>query len=176
MVHRTLARFRSFLRRRARGVGLPERLVIYAIIWWILTEGDLGSFAFGAPAIAAAALINPFAPGRPRGWRLARGARFLAIFAWLSLRSALDVARRAVHPARPLNPARIDYSWRLQTGSARQFMANLLNLMPGTLTIHSGEETLMLHVLGPRERALAGVRRLEGRVAGLFGEVVAGDE
>ncbi len=176
MALRTLSRLHSFLRRRTRGVGVFERIVAYAILWWILTEGDVRSLAFGIPAIAAAALINPFAPGGPRAWRLARGGPFFAVFAWLSVRSAVDVAARVIRPARPIDPAVVDYPWRLQSGSARQFMANLINLMPGTLTIDPGEQLLVLHVLGGKERALSGIRRLEERVAGLFGEEIPAHE
>ena len=175
MALRTLSSLKSFLRSRALGVGLPERLVGYAIIWWILTEGDVRSFAFGIPAMVAAALINPFAPGGPRAWRLARGGPFLAMFAWLSLRSAIDVAGRAIRPARPLEPGIVEHAWRLETSSARHFMANLINLMPGSLTIDPGGRVLVIHVLGAKQRTLAGVRLIEERVAGLFGEVIQDD-
>ena len=175
MALRTLATFGSFLRRRALGVGLWERLLVYAVVWAILTEGDLRSFAFGMPAMVAAALLNPFAPRGPRTWRLARVVPFFANFAWLSLRSAVLVGYRVIHPDRPLAPALVDYAWRLQSASARQLMANLLNLMPGTLTVDAGGAAMAIHILGAREQTLLGVRQLEERVAVLFGEVLVSD-
>ncbi len=157
---------------RTRPRDLPGRVILYAGIWWLLTGGDSDAWAWGIPAVAAAALISPF-PSL-LFWRLSiSGALgFIAVFAAFSLRSGLDVAGRALHPRRPLTPALLDYPWRLPDNGSRIFLANLINLMPGTLCVRITDEVMTVHTIGDTERALAGLRRLETLTARLLQQPV----
>lgn len=155
--------------KQRHGIGLPARLVAYAAIWAILTDGDAASWLWGVPAIIAAALCNPFQDDASRPWRPGRLPRFVPVFIWFSLRSAVDVAWRALQLRRPLQPTLVDYFWRLPPGRARIFLANLINLMPGTLCVRISDRALTVHILDNPPRALSGLRRLEGHVARLFG-------
>jgi multicomponent Na+:H+ antiporter subunit E len=156
-----------WLGMRRAGVGLPLRILAYAGIWWIITGGE-GGWLWGLPAVLVAALFNPFPRSERWRWRLRGVLVFVPIFAWLSLRSALDVAYRAVHPSRPLNPALIEFIWQVEGGHARVFLANLINLMPGTLCVRITDQGMTVHILGDPTRTKAGLERLEVVVGSLF--------
>lgn len=158
----------DFRAARARTVMFVLRLATYAGGWWILSGGDVASWWWGVPAVLAAALFNPFPLGWTGGWRLSGLLAFLPVFLWFSLRSALDVAWRAVHPRRPLEPALVDYPWALPPGTPRQLFANLVNLMPGTLCVRISDQAITLHILGHPRRTQAGLQRLEAHVARMF--------
>lgn len=168
----------SILASRIRQAFAPSslvRLLIYAGLWWVLTEGDIVAWFWGVPAILAAALLNPFPTPL---WRLNPFGvmRFVPIFIGYSLRSAVDVGGRAIHPGRPLRPALIDYPWRLPSVSSRVFFANLINLMPGTLCVREAERAVTVHILGGTTGTHTRLARLEYHVATLFGEKLDDDE
>lgn len=149
------------------GVGLPLRILGYAGIWWVITGGE-GGWLWGLPAVLVAALFNPFPTTERWRWRLRGVLVFVPVFAWLSLRSAVDVAWRAVHPSRPLNPALVDFVWHVEGGHARVFLANLINLMPGTLCVRITDNSMTVHILGDLDRTMVGLERLEAVVGRLF--------
>lgn len=147
------------------------RLSLYALVWWILAGGDAASWGWGLPAVFMAALLNPF----PANGRLRPAPRvllrFAGVFVLWSLRGALDVGWRALQPSRPLSPALLDYPWQLESRSSRVFLANLINLMPGTLCVRITDTAMTVHVIGNAERTLVGLAHLEH----LVGELLEGE-
>ena len=95
--------------------------------------------------------------------------RFVPYFFIRSLLGAADVAWRAVHPRMPIEPHLIEYPVRLPPGLPLVFMANVVSLLPGTLSVELGSRFLRVHVLGGRGDAVSGLETLERQVAGLFG-------
>ncbi|WP_018953584.1 Na+/H+ antiporter subunit E [Thioalkalivibrio sulfidiphilus] len=149
--------------------GFIQRLTVYAFLWWVLSGGSAASWAWGLPAILLAALFNPFPPERGVIWHPTALLAFVPVFVVFSLRGALDVAWRALHPRRPLLPTLVDYPWALlPPGRGRVFLANLINLMPGTLCVRITEHSMTVHVLSHPARTMAALQRLEGVVYRLF--------
>jgi len=148
-----------------QAIGVVVKLTGYAAIWWILAGGDATSWSWGVPAVLLAALCTPPATG-PWRWRWLPG--FVRLFLWLSLRSALEVGYRALHPRQQLSPALVDYLWRLPPGPSRLFLAGAINLIPGTLSLHIRKQAVTIHVLNNVPATLHNVARLEARVAALF--------
>lgn len=161
---------------RTRPRDLPGRLLLYAGLWWLITGGDGDAWTWGIAAVAAAAVISPFPSHHP--WRIsvAGAIAFVPVFALFSLRSALDVARRALHPRRPLTPALLDYPWRLPDNGSRVFLANLINLMPGTLCVRITGQAMTVHTIGDTTRTLAGLERLETLTATLLKQPLHHDQ
>ncbi len=150
---------------------LPWRLLLATLIWIVLTAGGPGSLTVGVPVILAAALASAFLlprlPWSPRGI-----LGFAAYFLVQSVRGGVDVARRALHPALPIDPAVIEYRFRIAGELPRVALTNTISLLPGTLGADMDDSHLYVHTLD-RQRDIQGdIAIAEQRVASLFGLVL----
>jgi multicomponent Na+:H+ antiporter subunit E len=94
---------------------------------------------------------------------------FLPWFALQSLAGATDVARRAFTPAMPLLPGLVRVRLRLPAGVCRVSLANIVTMLPGTLSADLVEDELVIHTLDTSRDMQAMVRNLEPRIAAVFG-------
>ncbi|MCO5169692.1 MAG: Na+/H+ antiporter subunit E [Planctomycetes bacterium] len=163
--------------RRSPWTGrLAARAACYALAWAALTHGDPGSWVIGAPAVLLAALAGvglsaraPAAALRPRAL-----LPFVTHFLSRSLTGGVDVARRALDPRLPLSPGLIEHPLRLPPdGPAAVFFVDLVSLLPGTLCAGVDGARLTVHVIDQALPNADELRRLEERVAALFGEELA---
>lgn len=146
------------------------RLAILSLLWWAISSGDPASWAWGVPAILAAAVLMP-----AFNWHLHPLAvlQFIPHSLWLALRGGLEVAWLACRPSLRLNTTVIEHTWHyLPEGPAQLFMASLINLMPGTLTLRLVPGALQVHVLNLHDDTQAALVRLERCIAALFGVAV----
>lgn len=152
--------------------NLPLRVVILAILWWVLTDGDWRAFLFGGPVIvmiAAWQFREAAASGRTP--HLGTWAGFVVFYIWRSLGGGCDVAWRALHWRLPIDPTVLSYRFSLPAdGPARVFFANAVSLLPGTLSASWEGDELHVHILADSKRSRARLRELEDRVAILFGQ------
>jgi multicomponent Na+:H+ antiporter subunit E len=151
------------------------RAVLFALMWWILTDEAMGSWLVGAPVVLFATLVSVVLLP-PLSWSLLGIVRFVPYFLWRSLYGGVDVARRALHPRLPISPGMYDHRWRLPPGLPRVFMANTVSLLPGTLSAELDEEHLRVHVLDQTGTFALELKVIEARVAGLFGLNMVADE
>jgi len=150
------------------------RAVLFALLWWMLTEGAADSWLVGAPVVVLAALASGvLLPGT--SWSLPGLLRFIPFFLWHSLRGGVDVAGRALHPRLPISPDLLKHQWRLPTGLPRVFMANTVSLLPGTLSAELGDEFLLVHVIDQTSAFETELTVIEARVARIFGLNLATD-
>ena len=148
--------------------GLP-RMVWFAALWWVVTLGDPTSWIVGIPAVVAATWMSvALFPERPWRWRVGGAAWFLGYFGWQSVMGGFDVAWRALHPQRPLNPDFYPYRLRLPGGPAQTFFVNTVSLLPGTLSATVQADQLTVHVLNTNQPITDQLQQLEDRVASLF--------
>ncbi|MDQ2696781.1 MAG: Na+/H+ antiporter subunit E [Pseudomonadota bacterium] len=147
---------------------LVESVAVLALAWAILT-GNRG-WQFGAPVVAGAALLNLlFSPARFEALRLPQALGLAAFFLKESLLGGLDVARRALHPRLPVQPAWFDYPLRLPAGPARTAFLITANLLPGTLSIALEGDVLTVHALSANPALGESLARLEARIGAVFG-------
>jgi len=150
------------------------RTALFALLWWILTEGAMYSWLIGAPVVVFAVLVSGvLLPGT--SWSLPGILRFIPFFLWHSLRGGVDVAGRALHPRLPISPGLLEHKWRLPTGLPRVLMANTVSMLPGTLSAELGEEFLHVHVLDLTGAFESELTQIESRVARMFGLNLAAD-
>lgn len=71
---------------------------------------------------------------------------YIIIFSWECLKANLDVARRVIHPYKPLNPGIVKVKTTLKSDTALTFLANSITLTPGTLTVDIDKEKGILYV------------------------------
>ena len=144
------------------------RFVLFALMWWILTDGATDSWPVGLPVVLLATLLSVMLMPA-LSWSLRGILRFIPYFLWYSMRGGVDVARRAMHPRLPISPGLFDYRFRLPPGLSRVFMANTVSLLPGTLSVELDEEILRVHVLDETGAIDEELHMLENRLADIFG-------
>lgn len=148
--------------------GFVFRTLMFALLWWILTEGDLNSWLVGAPVVVMAALASA-ALLPPVSWSLSGIVLFIPFFLLRSLYGGVDVAMRALHPQVPISPGVFEHRWRLPPGLPRVFMADTVSLLPGTLSTGLDDEHLRVHVLDQSGDYISELSVVEEKVARLFG-------
>jgi multicomponent Na+:H+ antiporter subunit E len=85
--------------------------------------------------------------------RMAGRVRFVALFAfvphflWQSVVAGLDVARRAMSPAMPLEPGFALCRVGFPPGVARNEFAAITSLLPGSLPVGEEENAILYHCL-----------------------------
>jgi len=150
------------------------RLILFALLWWILTDGSIDSWLVGVPVVLLVTWVSmqllPALSLSLRGL-----LQFIPFFLWRSLVGGVDVASRAFHPRLPISPDIIDYPWRLPAGLPRVLMANTVSLLPGTLSMELDERRLCVHVLDKSASFAAELTMIEQRVAKLFGLYLMND-
>lgn len=159
-------------RGRDRWPEILRRGALFALVWLIVVEGELSSLWIGVPAVlvttmASIVLCSPVT----LIWH--ELLRFVPFFLIHSLMGGVDVAWRAIHPRMPIAPHLVEYPIRLPPGLPRVFMANTVSLLPGTLSANLSSSYLEVHVLTDRKDAMSELRKLERRVAALFGAVLS---
>lgn len=146
------------------------RFLVLFLLWWVISEGDTGGLWFGAVAAVLVAWFSTrFFPGggyRIR-WRALPG--FALFFLVESVAAGVDVAARLLRPSLPIQPGEIALTTRLPGGAPHWLLANTLSLLPGTLSVSLRGDVLVLHGLDLRMDIKASVRKVEARIARLFG-------
>jgi len=153
--------------RLHRRLRIVRRAIVFSLLWMFLAGGDAGSWMIGAPAVAAATLLSLRLWSGPAAslWAL---ARFAPWFFRQSLDGAIDVAMRALHPAMPLYPGLVTFRLRLPSGASRVALANVISMLPGTLSADLKADRLTVHALDARQDLYAMLVELEPRIAGIF--------
>ena len=141
--------------------------MLFSLVWWLLTDGATASWPVALPAILLATLVSVrLMPAL--SWSVSGMLLFVPYFLWHSMRGGVDVALRAMHPRLPIAPALFDYRFRLPPGLPRVFMANIVSLLPGTLSVEIDTEILRVHVLDEAGDIAQELTLLENRLAAIF--------
>ncbi len=70
---------------------------------------------------------------------------YLVVFLIALINSNLDVARRVLSPALPINPGIVKFKTKLTTNYSKMVLANSITLTPGTLTVDVVDDTFYVH-------------------------------
>ena len=151
---------------------VASRGLLISLVWWILTDGSVESWWVGVPAVSFAMIASiALLPPLPLVWR--ELLKFTPFFLWRSLQGGTDVAWRAFHSDMPIAPELIDYPLRLPPGLPRVILANIVSLLPGTLSAALDGQALKVHVLDRRGDFMIELKALEHRVARMCGASMA---
>lgn len=150
-------------RRWLDGLGW---VALYALIWALFSEG--GGWSLGAPTIVLAAGLSLWLGLRPWQPSLRALPGFVGFFLGRMAAGAWDVAVRAVHPRRPLQPAWLDYSLTAASPQVRLALSALVGLLPGTLASRIDGDRMRVHVLDERQPWQPTVSELERRLTQLL--------
>lgn len=148
--------------------AIVSRSLLFSIMWWALTDGAVGSWWIGAPAVVCAVIVSVvLLPSSGIVWLEVMG--FVPFFLWHSLKGGVDVAWRAFHPRMPITPELIEYPLRLPNGLPQVMLVNTVSLLPGTLSADLDGRVLKVHVLDSRGDFLTGLKVLEQRAGRMWG-------
>jgi multicomponent Na+:H+ antiporter subunit E len=151
---------------------VAARGLLFSLLWWMLTDGSVESWWVGVPAVSFAVIASiALLPPLPLVWR--ELLKFTPFFLWRSLLGGADVAWRAFHTGMPIAPEFIDYPLRLPPGLPRVILANIVSLLPGTLSAALDGQALKVHVLDSRGDFMTELKALEYRVARMCGASMA---
>lgn len=153
------------------------RLFLLAALWLALTNGDPAGWVYGLVVVPVVWLltVSVFPPGEYRVQPLYLPG-FVAWFLLRSLAAGWDVSRRLLAPQLAVDPGEREVTFSLPEGSPRWLAANLLSLMPGTLSVEVHGQALLLHCLDTGQDVAAGVAETEQQVARLFGITLSATE
>ena len=138
-----------------------------AIAWTVLASGASASWLIGLPAVLIAAAWHIRHAGETEA-RI-RPLQWLSFAPWFLRESVLGgvaVARLAFASRRAMQSGFERFPMRVPEGPARRTFANVVSLLPGTLSTRVEGDTLLVHRLGT-----AGgddLTACEARVAPLF--------
>lgn len=150
-------------RRLGDGLGWAS---IYAALWALFSEGS--GWSLGAPSILLAAGVSVWLGMRPWHPSLIMLPGFVWFFLGKMLAGGWDVAVRALHPERPLQPAWLDYSLHSDSPRVHLLLSGLVGLLPGTLASRIDGARMRIHVLDQRQAWEPTVRELEQRLVRLL--------
>jgi multicomponent Na+:H+ antiporter subunit E len=148
-------------------VTVPARAILFLLLWVVLAGTDPIDLAVGAGAAVAAGWLS--ARIWPPAGRPPHPLRVLVFVAGLfgqSIRSGIDVSRRALDPRARLNPGLVAVPLALPAGDARAVFLTLMAVVPGT--IPSGTEadgTVVVHCLDVADPVAADFAGAEARFA-----------
>lgn len=146
-----------------RGVG-------FAALWWVLAEGSAEAWWLGLAAVAVATAASvAVLPPRRGAFHFQAASGFVGYFLWQSVRGGAQVAAMALRPRIDLRPAMVELTLALPPGAPRVLITAALGLMPGTVGVRLDGERLKIHVLDERFPVVEEARKLEARIARLFG-------
>jgi multicomponent Na+:H+ antiporter subunit E len=139
------------------------------LLWKVCTGYDPESWVLGVPA---AGLFTYFvvlgSENEPR-IRIRAVPGFLVYFLIQSFKTGVDVARHALTTGQHVHPGFTQYRSRLPEGSPRAVFANMISLLPGTLSWSLIDDMHKIHMLQGNPLAYEELAELESRVGKLYG-------
>lgn len=143
------------------------RVSIFSLLWILLVDGAMNSWVIGLPMVFLSTVVSiKLLPETPLSFIAI--LKFIPFFLWHSLLGGFDVAKRVFYPKVPISPTIFYYRWRLPLGLSRVFMANVVSLLPGTLSVELDKEYLQIHVLDDNIDFTSVLMLVEKRVAEIF--------
>ncbi len=154
---------------------LASFCILFAL--WLLLSGhyDLFHISLGVICSALVAYFSHDLLFPEFQWRRNTGVafRFICYIPWLFYQIILaniHVAKRALHPRMPIDPAIIQFKTKLSSDLALSTLANSITLTPGTITVDIRDGKYFVHALTNEvaESLLSG--EMENKVASIYRE------
>lgn len=146
------------------------RCLLFALLWWVLTEGRIDSWGLGMVALLASLWISLYLlPPSSHRLSLAGLVGFLGFFVANSVSGGVQVSWMALRGRSTLQPAIVEFELTLPPGAPRFLLLYSLGLMPGTLGVALAGERLRFHVVDERLTILPKIDELQRHIAHIFG-------
>ncbi|MGQ9424600.1 Na+/H+ antiporter subunit E [Gilvimarinus sp. F26214L] len=149
-------------------------VLAYTPLWILLAAG--GGWIFGAASVLLASALATALGLQPMRMRLGRLPLFVGFFLASSVSGAIDVARRALSPALPIEPSWERYQFASGDPRICLLLSAVVGLLPGTLAAKVEAGEMHLHVLDRRQPWRATVEQLELQLRSLFDDPTGSKE
>ena len=139
---------------------------------WLLLSASFNLFHVGLGLVAAFG-VAWFNTDRSASRFTILRLRIVWYFLWLVgriLQSGFHLSVLILHPALPIDPKLIRYRTKLRKESGIVLLGNSITLTPGTITVESNSQELVVHAMDDISAADVTSRRFEQQIAGLFAE------
>ena len=154
--------------------ALSKRMLLFLMLWIVLTKGDISSFWIGFPAVLFTSIISLMLIP-PVFWNFTALLKFIPFYFMRSVVGGFDVMLRVFHPALPINPGLVEYKLRIQKGVQQDMIVNVVNLLPGTLSIELENNLLCIHVLDIGKNSKKEVSLIENHIHNIFNKNLRGN-
>lgn len=143
---------------------------LFAMLWWVLAEGNLDGWWLGVMAVVLATWVSMWlTPDRPHRIRLIRAPGFFWYFLKNSIYGGILVAMVALRGRKAMQPNVLEFHLTLPAGAPRVLLINTIGLMPGSLCVEQTGDRLRVHVLDERLPFEEDIADLQLRIHALFG-------
>lgn len=144
-----------------------KRLLLFFIIWMVLTDGNTASLWVGFPFIILSAIMSIiFSP--PLYWNFMALMKFIPFYMFHALMGGFDVMSRVFAPTLAINPGLIKHHLYIPKGIQQDMIVNVLNLLPGTLSVDIENDLLLIHVLDISKNIPKEVSLIEDYINDIF--------
>ena len=159
------------------GVKNTRALLLYgmsfALLWLLLTKGDISSWIIGIIAVPLAVWcrLSLFPAPRPAaspGISFTGLMTFLPFFLWQSLKGGWSSALLAIHPRKQVKPSFVHYFIQLPEGRPQLYFLHVVSLLPGTLSVGIDGNQLLVHVLDSDSDYRRELQYCQQRIRSLF--------
>ena len=148
------------------GVAVARGLCYFGFWVILMPSAKPADLALGLLAAAGATWVSlrllPPELGRVRFRVL---AALMPHFLWQSVLAGVDVARRVFSADMRLNPGFVNCPMAFSPGFARNVIATITSLLPGSVPTAQGEETLLYHCLDVTQPVVEQLREEERLLA-----------
>jgi multicomponent Na+:H+ antiporter subunit E len=145
------------------------RILALGLLWFVLAEGEFRYWGLILIAVLGGAFASLIlVPSSGLGWSIAGWGQFIPFFIAQSVMGGIDVAFRAITPTPRLDPGYVEFTFHVKDEPARVFVANVMSLMPGTLSVLIEGDCLRMHVLDTTMPAVERAREVEQHAARMF--------
>ncbi len=156
--------------RLPSAAGWVGRLLTVALLWVILTEGELKNLVLAGAVVVLVTVAGArtIPPGSmtidPRGL-----VRFVLYFLRQSVHAGIDVARRAFREPAVPRAGVVEYTPALPPGIPRHLFVAAIGLFPGSIAVSVRGDVVRVHVLDRAADLDDQLGRLERHIADLCG-------
>ena len=156
------------------GFRFTKRLAVWTLalfaLWLLLSESfRVAHVLIGLAAAVSVAALN--ARLRPERRRILQWWGPLIYFPWLFWRicaSGLRVCSLILHPRMPIKPRLFRHATDLDDDLAVTLLGNSITLTPGTITVESRRDELVVHAISGGPAQEAAIRQMEKKISTLF--------
>lgn len=156
----------------------PRTLSLFALLFltWLLLSGLYTGLLLGLGVLSCLLVVAVCRrmqivdlEGHPNHLIIGM-LRYMPWLLWAIVKANIDVARRIVHPRRPVSPRVIRVAASQKTHLGQVVYANSITLTPGTVAVETGEGTIEVHALTREAAEEVRSGDMDGRVTALEGE------